>query len=80
MGYNMPKGDYKSVTLKEELVDRVGQAIRRAGTYHSIAEFVSEAVRLRLETTEKTIEKQIKAREAEDADRAFLRWLAEFQS
>ena len=62
MGYNMPKGDYKSVTLKEELVDRVGQAIRRAGTYHSIAEFVSEAVRLRLET----IEKQIKARETED--------------
>ena len=58
----MPKGNYKSVTLKEELVDRVGQAIRRAGTYHSIAEFVSEAVRLRLET----IEKQMKAREAED--------------
>lgn len=58
----MPKGNYKSVTLKEELVDRVGQAIRRAGTYHSIAEFVSEAVRLRLET----IEKQIKARKAED--------------
>jgi Arc/MetJ-type ribon-helix-helix transcriptional regulator len=58
----MPKGNYKSVTLKEELVDRVAKAIRRAGTYHSIAEFVSEAVRLRLET----IEKQIKAREAED--------------
>ena len=62
MGYKMPKGNYKSVTLKEELVDRVGQAIRRAGTYHSIAEFVSEAVRLRLET----IEKQMKAREMED--------------
>jgi len=58
----MPKGNYKSVTLKEELVDRVAKAIRRAGTYHSIAEFVSEAVRLRLETTEK----QMKAREAED--------------
>ena len=58
----MPKGNYKSVTLKEELVDRVAKAIRRAGTYHSIAEFVSEAVRLRLET----IEKQMKARETED--------------
>ena len=58
----MPKGNYKSVTLKEELVDHVAKAIRRAGTYHSIAEFVSEAVRLRLET----IEKQIKARETED--------------
>ena len=58
----MPKGNYKSVTLKEELVNRVAKAIRRAGTYHSIAEFVSEAVRLRLET----IEKQMKARKAED--------------
>ena len=62
MGYKVPNGNYKSVTLKEELVDRVEQAIRRAGTYHSVAEFVSEAVRLRLET----VEKQMKAREAED--------------
>jgi len=59
--YKMPRGSYKSVTLKEELVDRVAKAIRRAGTYHSIAEFISEAVRLRLETTEK----QMKAREAD---------------
>jgi len=62
VGYKVPNGNYKSVTLKEELVDRVEQAIRRAGTYHSVAEFVSEAVRLRLET----VEKQTKAREAED--------------
>ena len=64
--YKMPRGSYKSVTLKEELVDRVAKAIRRAGTYHSIAEFISEAVRLRLEN----IEKQMKAREAEDEPEA----------
>jgi Arc/MetJ-type ribon-helix-helix transcriptional regulator len=64
--YKMPRGNYKSVTLKEELVDRVAKAIRRAGTYHSIAEFISEAVRLRLEN----IEKQMKAREAEDEPEA----------
>ena len=62
MGYKVPNGNYKSVTLKEELVNRVEQAIRRAGTYHSVAEFVSEAVRLRLET----VEKQMKARQMED--------------
>jgi Arc/MetJ-type ribon-helix-helix transcriptional regulator len=62
VGYNVPNGNYKSVTLKEELVNRVEQAIRTTGTYHSVAEFVSEAVRLRLET----VEKHMKAREAED--------------
>ena len=58
----MPNGNYKSVTVKEELVNRVEQAVHRAGTYHSVAEFVSEAVRLRLET----VEKQMKARQMED--------------
>ena len=66
----MPRGSYKSVTLKEELVNRVAKAIRRAGTYHSIAEFISEAVRLRLENIEETIEKQMKAREAEGESEA----------
>ena len=50
---NMPTGNYRGVSLKEELVDRVEQLIRRLGTYKTIAEFVSEAVRLRLETVEK---------------------------
>jgi len=49
----MPRGNYRGVTLKEELIDRVEQLIRRVGTYHSIAEFVSEAVRLRIEALEK---------------------------
>lgn len=49
----MPVGNYRGVTLKDELIGRVERLIRRVGTYHSIAEFVSEAVRLRLEVVEK---------------------------
>jgi Arc/MetJ-type ribon-helix-helix transcriptional regulator len=52
----MPTGNYRGVSLKEELVDRVEQLIRRLGTYKTIAEFVSEAVRLRLEALEKHLE------------------------
>ncbi|RLC75910.1 MAG: hypothetical protein DRI61_14175 [Chloroflexi bacterium] len=49
----MPKGNYRSVSVKEGLVERVEKLIRRVKTYHSVAEFVSEAVRLRVEAVEK---------------------------
>jgi Arc/MetJ-type ribon-helix-helix transcriptional regulator len=58
----LPTGNYRSVTLNDQLVERVKQIVRKFGTYHSVSEFISEAVRLRLEA----IEKQEKAREAED--------------
>jgi Arc/MetJ-type ribon-helix-helix transcriptional regulator len=58
----MPTGNYRSVSVREELVERVEKLIRRVKTYHSVAEFVSEAVRLRVET----IERQEKPREVED--------------
>ena len=49
----MPRGNYRGVSLSDELIQRVEQLIRRLGTYRTIAEFVSEAVRLRLEVAEK---------------------------
>ena len=49
----MPMGNYKGISLREELVDRVKTIIQKLGTYHSVAEFVSEAVRLRIEALEK---------------------------
>jgi len=49
----MPKGNYRSVSVREELVERVEELIRRVRTYHSVAEFFSEAARLRLEAVEK---------------------------
>ena len=54
--------NYRSVSIHEELVKRVKQLIRRLGTYRSVTEFISEAVRLRLEA----LEKQLKPEEAED--------------
>ncbi len=54
----MPGKNYKSVSLNEELVTRTKQLIEQIGTYHSVSEFVSEAVRLRIETLEKTTKNQ----------------------
>ena len=50
------------MSIREELLERVEKLIRRVKTYHSISEFISEAVRLRVEA----IEKQEKAKEEED--------------
>jgi Arc/MetJ-type ribon-helix-helix transcriptional regulator len=61
----LPTGNYKSVTLKEELVDRVKRLISKVKTYHSVAEFISEAVRLRVEA----IERQEKAAGGGDDER-----------
>jgi Arc/MetJ-type ribon-helix-helix transcriptional regulator len=54
----MPSRNYKSVSLNDELVGATKQLIEKIGTYHSVSEFVSEAVRLRIEALEKTINNQ----------------------
>ena len=45
--------NFRSVSINDELIERVKQLIQKLGTYHSVAEFVSEAVRLRIEELEK---------------------------
>jgi len=52
-GKNMPGANYKSVSINDELIERIKQLIERLGTYHSVAEFVSEAVRLRIDFLER---------------------------
>jgi Arc/MetJ-type ribon-helix-helix transcriptional regulator len=52
-GKNMPGANYKSISLNDELIERTKQLIKKLGTYHSLSEFISEAVRLRIETLEK---------------------------
>jgi len=52
----MPAGNYRGISLKEELFERVEKLIRKLGTYRSITEFISEATRLRLEALEKHLE------------------------
>lgn len=47
------KTRFRSVSLKADLVGQVEDFIKSSGRYRSIAEFVAEAARLRLETLEK---------------------------
>jgi len=49
----MTSRNYRSVSLNDELIDQIKQLIEKTGSYHSVAEFVSEAVRLRIESLEK---------------------------
>ena len=45
--------NYKGVSLPENLVKQVKQLIKKLGTYKTVAEFVKEAVRFRIEALEK---------------------------
>jgi len=54
----MPGTNYKSVSINDELIEHIKQLINQLGTYHSVAEFVSEAVRLRIELLEKQEKKK----------------------
>jgi len=60
----MPGNNYKSVSIREELVDNVKHHIRQVGNYRSVAEFFSEAARLRLETSTKKAVKEDEAKNA----------------
>ncbi|MEM5854292.1 MAG: hypothetical protein QW228_08050 [Candidatus Aenigmatarchaeota archaeon] len=40
---------FESVSIRKELVNKIKEYIQKSGNYRSVAEFVSEAIRLRLE-------------------------------
>jgi len=40
---------FRKISIQEELVESVRRYVEESGSYRSIAEFVSEAIRLRLE-------------------------------
>ncbi len=54
----MPNHKYKSISVHSELVKRINQVTRQTGTYHSTSEFISEAIRLRLEDLERSLERR----------------------
>lgn len=49
---------FRSVSIREELVQAVEKAIQEYGVYRSIADFISEAIRLRLEQLSKVKESE----------------------
>jgi len=48
------KPEFRSISLKANLVNQIEQFLKKSGRYRSIADFVSEAARIRLEELEKT--------------------------
>ncbi len=54
----MPNHNYKSISVRSELVERINQVTKQTGTYHSTSEFISEAIRLRLEDLERSLERR----------------------
>jgi len=48
---------FKTIMIREELLERVRRVVNARIGYRSMAEFVSEAVRLRLDQVEPKIEK-----------------------
>jgi len=59
---------FRKISLQEQLVTSIEKVIKEVGTYRSIAEFVSEAVRLRIEDIEKQdrARKRLEKHEEED--------------
>lgn len=47
------KAEFKSISLKAALINEIEDFIQKNKKYRSVAEFVSEAARLRLEILEK---------------------------
>ncbi len=60
----MPGNHYTSISIRDELVDNVKRHIRQVRNYRSVAEFFSEAARLRLETSTKEFAKEDEAQNA----------------
>lgn len=55
-------GDFRGVSLQSTLVDEVEEIIKRIPYYRSVAEFISEAVRLRLEDLKKNPKQEATAK------------------
>jgi len=49
------KAEFKSVSIKASLVEEVESYVDKSSRYRSVAEFFSEAARLRLEQLQKEV-------------------------
>jgi len=58
------KAAFKSISIKADLVEEVERLIKESGRYRSLAEFFSEAARLRLESLQETTGKKVDISEA----------------
>ena len=49
----MPTGDFRGVSLKADLIGEIEKLLKDFPSYRGVAEFVSEACRLRMEELRK---------------------------
>ena len=49
------KAEFRSISLKASLVNDIEEFIKKSNRYRSVAEFLSESARLRLETLSKEV-------------------------
>jgi len=49
---NQEKAEFRSVSIKADLVEEIERVMKESGRYRSLAEFFSEAARLKLESLE----------------------------
>jgi lysyl-tRNA synthetase class I len=50
---------YRTVSVKEGIIQRVEEYVSKNKSYHSIAEFTAETLRLRLNALEKNVSRAI---------------------
>jgi len=60
----MPIDDFRGISLRKDLIEEVEKFIESFGRYKSVTDFVTEAVRLRLEELQKQYALTINSKEA----------------
>ena len=59
----MPIDDFRGISLRKDLIEEVEKFIESFGRYKSVTDFVTEAVRLRLEELQKQYALTINSKE-----------------
>jgi len=52
----MPTEDFRGISLRKDLIDKVEKFLESFGRYKSVTDFITEATRLRLEALQKQYE------------------------
>jgi Arc/MetJ-type ribon-helix-helix transcriptional regulator len=60
----MPIDDFRGISLRKDLIEEIEKFIESFGRYKSVTDFVTEAVRLRLEELQKQYALTINSKEA----------------
>ena len=60
----MPTDDFRGISLRKDLIDKIEKFIESFGRYKSVTDFITEATRLRLEELQKQYALIIESKES----------------